>query len=115
MKIYLPHHTSVKHMYHMSFHMVSVSSCENGKETCLTQLACPVSVLHMESQVMESDAHVSPYLFQHTLDRHLVLYSAVKILVSVPNVYKMGAHIFCAHCCVPLTVSLPSFPDLDVS
>ena len=111
---YTPRHISVKHMYHMSFHMVSVSSCENGKETCLTQLACPVSVLHMESQVMEYDAHVSPYLFQHTLDKHLVVDPAVKILVSVPNVYKMGAHVCVAPRCVSLTGSRPSFPDLDV-
>ena len=90
-------------------------SCEKGKNTCLTRLARPVSIIQVESQVRESDSNMQPNLFQHTLDGHLVLEPAVKNLVSVPNVYKMGSHICGMPHCVPSTGSCPSFPDLDGS
>ena len=89
--------------------MVSVSSCEKVKEPCLKRLARQASVLHVESQVREYDAHMRPYWSLHPLDEHLVVDPDLKILVSVTNVYKMGAHVFGATDCVPI------FPNLDGS
>ena len=51
-------------MYHTSLHMVSMLSCETRKEKFITRIARQVSVLHVESQVKDSDAHIRPYLLK---------------------------------------------------